>query len=61
MPRDATVIALIALAVGAYHLLDYRARRHHRPGQPDPLQTWEAEGGAVPVGRHRIAAQTTPA
>jgi hypothetical protein len=61
MSRDATMIALIALALGAYHLLGYRARRYRRPGQPDPLQTWETEGGAVPVGRHRIAAQTAPA
>jgi hypothetical protein len=36
-------------------------RRSTRPrAEPEHLQTWEGEGGGVPVGEHRTAAQVRP-
>jgi hypothetical protein len=36
-------------------------RRSTRPrAEPEHLQTWEGEGGGVPVDRHRTAAQVRP-
>jgi hypothetical protein len=48
-------IALVGFALGARRLFSLWNRRTAR--QPDPLQTWESEGGAVPVAPNRTAAQ----
>lgn len=52
-------IALIAAAAALANFLT--SRREHVQGRarakPPPLQTWEGEGGAVPVGGSRIAGQ----
>jgi hypothetical protein len=37
-------------------------RRKVRPRTaPEHIQTWEGEGGGVPIGTHRTAAQVEPA
>ena len=53
-------LALGALAAGC--VAGYRRNRSRRlsarpRAQPRTLQTWEGEGGAVPVGGSRTAAQ----
>lgn len=55
-----TTIALAALAAGSYAMF---CRSCHRRGQtrakaaPGHIQTWESEGGGVPVDTNRTAAQ----
>jgi hypothetical protein len=61
MIRELDLVALTALALGVAHV-----RRHfHGAGERDArrvaLQTWEAEGGAVPVSRSSTVAQVSPA
>lgn len=66
MPLIRQVAALAAL--GALFGLSWRCfaqvqaeRRTTRPrAEPEHLQTWEGEGGGVPVGEHRTAAQVRP-
>ena len=58
MKHDLTIIALVGLALGARSLLSYLSRK--AAPRSDPLQTWENEGGAVPVAPNRTAAQTAP-
>jgi hypothetical protein len=59
MSHFATAIAIGAIAFGARHILTYLTLRKVK--EPDPVQTWESEGGAVPVASNRIAGQTSPA
>jgi hypothetical protein len=51
-------ITLAAVAVAGYATFRRTARRElAKPrAAPEHLQTWEGEGGAVPVGGSRIAA-----
>jgi len=58
MTQNVALVALVGLAVGVGFLL--RQTRRERMKQPDPIQTWEAEGGAVPVAPNRTAAQVEP-
>lgn len=53
----AALAGLVALGVAA--VTDARQQRRSRQprAQPSHLQTWESEGGGVPVGTHRTAAQ----
>lgn len=55
----AGLAGLLAGASLATHRRNERERRALR-GQSEPLQTWEGEGGAVPVGTGRTAQQVTP-
>lgn len=63
MPIIRQMLALATL--GALLGLSWRSlaavrdeRRHTRPdAEPEHLQTWEGEGGGVPVDAHRTAAQ----
>jgi hypothetical protein len=39
----------------------HRQRLHKRPhAEPEHIQTWEGEGGGVPVATNRTAAQVRP-
>lgn len=58
--RGLTIAAGAMLAFGAKKLLGYLRRKAGRRTQREALQTWEAEGGAVPVSRSRTAAQVPP-
>jgi hypothetical protein len=59
MSHDFTIVALVGVALGTRHVLRYLGQRKTR--QSDPIQTWESEGGAVPVAPNRTAAQTNTA
>lgn len=50
------------MLAGASLAAHRRAERERRvsPATPEPLQTWESEGGAVPVSPARTAQQVTP-
>ena len=56
--RGFTIIALVGVALGARSVLSYLGRK--TAGQSEPLQTGEAEGGAVPTAPNRTSAQTAP-
>lgn len=58
MRHDFTLVAFAGLALGVCHILGYLGDKAHR--QADPVQTWEGEGGAVPVTPNRTAAQVGP-
>lgn len=58
MSRYFTVIALVGVALGARHFLGHRSRRNAQ--RTDSIQTWESEGGAVPIASNRTAAQIAP-
>lgn len=65
MTRGIAFIGLLAIGLAAHHILHYarykRARyKRARREQSRALLTWEAEGGAVPTGPSRTAAQVTP-
>lgn len=51
MTRGIALLALLTLGAGAKHILGYAARKRTRREQREAVQTWETEGGAVPVGR----------
>ncbi|MCL4182952.1 MAG: hypothetical protein KJ011_05835 [Burkholderiaceae bacterium] len=54
----ATVLGLCYRTVCRVH--EERLARRPRAA-PEHIQTWEGEGGGVPVGTHRTAAQVEPA
>jgi hypothetical protein len=58
--RFITALALLAIALGAKHIVGYAIARRQRREQREALQTWEGEGGAVPVTPGRTAAQVMP-
>jgi hypothetical protein len=60
MIRGTTLIGLLALGLAGFNLLHYARYRQGRRDQRHALQTWEAEGGAVPTGPSTTAAQVTP-
>jgi hypothetical protein len=57
MAHGLTLLAAATLTVGALQFLDYVKSRGKRRAQREALQTWEDEGGAVPVSRSTTAAQ----
>jgi hypothetical protein len=65
MPSRKLMFAAALAALTAGWLAGWRRararRRQQRPlAQPHALQTWEGEGGGVPVAEHRTAAQVSP-
>jgi hypothetical protein len=58
MRHDFTVIALIGLAFGVRDFIEFLGRRRSR--DREALDSWETEGGAVPVAPNRTAAQVWP-
>ena len=58
MRHNFTIMALVGLVLGVRNFLGYLNRRTARPS--DSLQSWESEGGAVPVASNRTAAQVEP-
>ena len=58
--RPLDIIAVATLACGVIRLLSYTTRKGERRDQRAALQTWEAEGGAVPTSRNRTAVQVSP-
>lgn len=60
MRRGTTLLALLGLVLGVKHaFVTLRARRQGADVR-GAIDTWETEGGAVPVAPHRTAAQITP-
>lgn len=60
MTRNTALISVIALALGIQNILHYARYRRRKLAQPNALQTWESEGGAVPTSAGRTAAQVSP-
>lgn len=60
MTRGIAILALLAVGVAAQNLLHYARYMRARREQKRALQTWEAEGGAVPTSPYTTAAQVTP-
>jgi hypothetical protein len=65
MPSRKLIFTAALAALGAGWLASWRRararRRQAQPGaQPAELQTWEGEGGGVPVGAGQTAAQVRP-
>jgi hypothetical protein len=58
MNHSVPVIALLGISLGVYFIL--RGKGGQTEHQPDPIERWEVEGGAVPVAPNRTAAQTAP-
>jgi hypothetical protein len=61
--RTLVLLAAAAGVLAGFSLATHRRRERDRVavrGQPEPLQTWEDEGGAVPLRTGRTAAQVTP-
>lgn len=56
------VAGFAGLLAGASLASHRRVERDRRAlaGKPEPLQTWEGEGGAVPLRTGRTAQQITP-
>jgi hypothetical protein len=52
--------ALAGLACGARHFFIFLKEREKNRIQEKRLETWEGEGGAVPVAATRTAAQIRP-
>lgn len=60
-PLAKTAFIVLGLLGGLQLLQAGRRRRLAQRGQKQqPLQTWEGEGGAVPVSSNRIAAEVAP-
>ena len=60
MTRGIALLALLALGAGARQLLGYAARKRALRDRREAIQTWEAEGGAVPVGPSQTTASQIP-
>jgi hypothetical protein len=59
MTRHIAFIGLLALGLVAQNLVHYARYKRARHEDKRALQAWETEGGAVPTGRSRTAAQVT--
>lgn len=55
-----TLAALGGLACGAGHFRNFMKRKRIERLEQARLEIWEGEGGAVPVGATRTAAQVSP-
>lgn len=60
MPRALTAVAFLALGFLGRNLYEHLRGVRHRKEQRQALETWEGEGGAVPVSPSRTAAQVPP-
>ena len=60
MTRGIAFVGLLAIGLAAQNILHYARYKRGRREQNRALQTWEAEGGAVPTGPSRTAAQVRP-
>ena len=60
MTRGIALLALVALGAGARQILGHAARKRARSERREAIQTWEAEGGAVPVDPSRTTASQIP-
>jgi hypothetical protein len=61
--RTLVLVAAVAGVLAGISLATNRRRERDRlavRSQPQPLQTWEDEGGAVPLRSGRTAQQVTP-
>lgn len=61
--RTLVLVAAVAGVFAGFSLATHRRRERERTSvrsQPEPLQTWEDEGGAVPLRDGRTAQQVTP-
>ena len=61
--RGLALIAGVAGLLAGASLTTHRRRERERcasRAKPEPLQTWEGEGGAVPLRTGRTAQQVTP-
>lgn len=61
--RTLVFLAAAAGVLAGISLATHRRREGERravQAQPEPLQTWEDEGGAVPLRTGRTAQQVTP-
>jgi hypothetical protein len=58
--RSLDIVAAAFVALGVRELLRAGKLRADRRERRESLQTWEAEGGAVPVSRSATAAQVSP-
>jgi hypothetical protein len=61
--RGLFLIAGAAGLLAGFSLSQHRQRERHRVAsraKPEPVQTWEGEGGAVPLHTGRTAQQVTP-
>jgi hypothetical protein len=60
-PLAKSLLAVLGLlAARQLFVARRRALRDPHPRKPDPVKTWENEGGAVPVSSHRTAAAVNP-
>jgi hypothetical protein len=60
MTRGILILALLALGAGARQIFGYAMRKRTVRERREALQTWEAEGGAVPIGRSQTTASQVP-
>jgi hypothetical protein len=63
MTRSLVWMAGLAGVLAGASLATHRRNERERralTGKPEPLQTWEGEGGAVPLRTGRTAQQVTP-
>jgi hypothetical protein len=58
--RTLDVVAAATVALGLREMLRTSRVRAIRRERRESLQTWEAEGGAVPLSRSTTAAQVSP-
>ena len=58
--RTLDIVAVATVAFGLCEMLRTSRTRAYRRERRESLQTWEAEGGAVPLSRSAIAAQVSP-
>lgn len=58
--RELDLFAVAALALGVVHVRRHLQARREKSAPREAIQTWEAEGGAVPVSRSATAAQVSP-
>lgn len=60
MTRALTAVAFLALGFLGRDLYDHLRVARRRKEQQQALETWEGEGGAVPISPSRTAAQVPP-
>jgi len=58
--RTLDIVAVAIVALGLRELLRAAKVRADRRERRESLQTWEDEGGAVPLSRSATAAQVSP-
>jgi hypothetical protein len=61
LPELVGLAAVLGLGLSTIFRVHQERQARRARAEPEHIQTWEGEGGSVPVGTHHTAAEVAPA